>query len=356
MLDPRLTEFGIKEESRSVSPFINPSSLYHPYATLSSTRTWAQHSTNTSRTYSDETSEETEGEDDVDHSMPNECNKLKGVYWPGMDIFDSATPDMRRKRNQKKDISVVEQLEASSREVEASELIFTPDHFSFKKKRDISGLPEDDSSPTRSDTPPLSRGYSKRPALSELDRNRSSRSSYQPSYPSGYHSSYQPSTRISTPSFPTHGLYHDTQMEQQLMYGGAKRKRGFEIFQDDSEVNFGQPSGFNYLTAEYSYQPSTLFDSKPVLGNSFHMYEKENLHPNIGFNQSHCSNSTDTTSTFLLSQPASGYFQTDQSQVMPGFFTQQSTTYTPFKLDDHMPQEDMDEERTITAPPSDAAS
>jgi len=299
--------------------------------------------------------EETEGEDDVDQPMPNECNKLKGIYWPGMDIFDSATPDMRRKRNQKKDISVVEQLEASSREVEASELIFTPDHFSFKKKRDISGLPEEDSSPTRSDTPPLPRGYSKRPALSELDRNRLSRSSYQSSYPSGYHSSYQSSARLSTPSFPTHGLYHDTQMEQQLMYG-AKRKRAFDIFQDDSEVNFGQPSGFNYLTAEYSYPPSALFDSKPVLGNGFHMYEKENLHPDIAFSQSHCSTSAGTTSTSLFSQPASSYFQADHSQVMPGFFTQQSMTYTPFKLDDNMPPGDMDEERTITAPPSDAAS
>ena len=48
----------------------------------------------------------------------NENTKLKGVYWDGMGMFDSATPDMRRKRNQKKATSVVEQLQATSRIVE----------------------------------------------------------------------------------------------------------------------------------------------------------------------------------------------------------------------------------------------
>jgi hypothetical protein len=33
----------------------------------------------------------------ADPMAVSESTKLKGVYWPGMDIFDSATPEMRRK-------------------------------------------------------------------------------------------------------------------------------------------------------------------------------------------------------------------------------------------------------------------
>jgi hypothetical protein len=58
----------------------------------------------------------------ADSTSLTESTKLKGVYWPGMDLFDSATPEMRRKRNQKKDSSVVEQLELNSQDVEATEI------------------------------------------------------------------------------------------------------------------------------------------------------------------------------------------------------------------------------------------
>ena len=73
----------------------------------------------------------------------NETSKLKGVFWPGMDMFDAASPEQRRKRNQKKDTSVVKQLEATSRVIEAMELIFTPLGVQCAS-RVISGLPESD--------------------------------------------------------------------------------------------------------------------------------------------------------------------------------------------------------------------
>jgi hypothetical protein len=41
-----------------------------------------------------------------------------------MDIFDSATPETRRKRNQKKTTSVILQLQATSEIVTPTELIF----------------------------------------------------------------------------------------------------------------------------------------------------------------------------------------------------------------------------------------
>lgn len=43
--------------------------------------------------------------------------KLKGVFWPGMDLFDSATPAQKKRRNQKKEVKVLKNLMAISEEV-----------------------------------------------------------------------------------------------------------------------------------------------------------------------------------------------------------------------------------------------
>ncbi|KFY28248.1 hypothetical protein V493_03038 [Pseudogymnoascus sp. VKM F-4281 (FW-2241)] len=51
-------------------------------------------------------------------------SKLKGVYWPGMDLFDSATAEMKRMRNQRKDGSILAQMKTTSREVEPNEIIY----------------------------------------------------------------------------------------------------------------------------------------------------------------------------------------------------------------------------------------
>src|ERR1700726_2628984 len=59
-----------------------------------------------------------EEESDIDTS------KLKGVLWPGMDLFDSATAEMKRMRNQRKDRSVLEQMKMNSADVEPTELVF----------------------------------------------------------------------------------------------------------------------------------------------------------------------------------------------------------------------------------------
>jgi hypothetical protein len=50
--------------------------------------------------------------------------RLKGDIRPGMDIFDPATPEICRKRNQKKATSVIVQLQATSEIVTPTELIF----------------------------------------------------------------------------------------------------------------------------------------------------------------------------------------------------------------------------------------
>lgn len=84
-------------------------------------------------------------------STPLQSPILKGVKWPGMSLFDSASLEAQRLRNQKKDTSVLEQMEHNSTSVEQIERIYWPDG-SLKKQRVITGNVE--SSPTKDPTPP----------------------------------------------------------------------------------------------------------------------------------------------------------------------------------------------------------
>jgi hypothetical protein len=84
----------------------------------------------------------TENVVDEDHDR----SKLKGVFWPGMSLFDSATEDQKRKRNQRKDDSVVKQMEQTSADVEPTEFVWTEDG-DFQRTRDIYASPSIDGSP-----------------------------------------------------------------------------------------------------------------------------------------------------------------------------------------------------------------
>lgn len=113
---------------------------------------------------------------DADKERVDEMARLKGVLWPGMDIFDSATRQMRRRRNQKKDGTVLKMMELTSSLVEPTELIFSPSGI-LRKQRVISGNVEDDSplkgeSPIPKRRPPRPKpSRPKRPALTQLDPN-----------------------------------------------------------------------------------------------------------------------------------------------------------------------------------------
>ncbi|MCJ1364265.1 hypothetical protein MMC16_003374 [Acarospora aff. strigata] len=102
--------------------------------------------------------------------VDGENSKLKGILWPGMDIFDSATPEMRRKRNQKKDGSVLAQMMINAAEVEPTELIFTPEGH-LKKQRAISGMVESSSPVKDSPKPKRRRSNSKKSVLTEISGN-----------------------------------------------------------------------------------------------------------------------------------------------------------------------------------------
>ena len=95
---------------------------------------------------------------------------LKGVKWPGMSIFDSASLEAQRLRNQKKDGSILEQMEHNSGVVEQMERIYWPDG-SLKQERLITGNVE--SSPMREPTPPpkRQRTKAKKTVLKDLSTN-----------------------------------------------------------------------------------------------------------------------------------------------------------------------------------------
>lgn len=110
-------------------------------------------------------------EPDADKNRTDEMARLKGIQWPGMDLFDSATQQMRRKRNQKKDGNVLRMMEMTSLQVEPTELIFSPSGV-LRKERVISGNVEDDS-PLKGETPIPKRRLPrpKKGALRQVDSN-----------------------------------------------------------------------------------------------------------------------------------------------------------------------------------------
>lgn len=73
----------------------------------------------------------------------DEMTRLKGVYWPGMDLFDAATEDKKRQRNQKKDASTFKAMEEASTATEPNEMVFSPSG-TLRKEREITGYVEDD--------------------------------------------------------------------------------------------------------------------------------------------------------------------------------------------------------------------
>ncbi|PWY77229.1 hypothetical protein BO94DRAFT_604402 [Aspergillus sclerotioniger CBS 115572] len=107
---------------------------------------------------------------EIDKERADEIARLKGVLWPGMDIFDSATEQMRRRRNQKKDESILKMMEKTSLCVEPTELVFSPTGI-LRKQRVISGNVED-SSPLKGETPiPKRRANRPKRILSQVDPN-----------------------------------------------------------------------------------------------------------------------------------------------------------------------------------------
>ncbi|KAL9610889.1 MAG: hypothetical protein Q9167_004430 [Letrouitia subvulpina] len=90
-------------------------------------------------------------DDENKENLISHSPELKGICYPGMSIFDSASPGAQRKRNQRKNASIMEQIKQESLQVKQLEQIYWPDG-SLKMRRFITG--EVQSSPLKEDSPP----------------------------------------------------------------------------------------------------------------------------------------------------------------------------------------------------------
>ncbi|KAI9739503.1 MAG: hypothetical protein M1834_006218 [Cirrosporium novae-zelandiae] len=205
---------------------------------------------------------------------PSHSAKLKGVYWPGMNIFDSATPETKRKRNQKKDGTNLQQMLITSATVEPTERIYTPDGV-LKKERLISGM-IDSSSPLQGETPVQKRrrGVPKKKPLAEhstssLNTNTRENKHHYWEKPSNNIDLYDiPRQALTTldspPSSPSYGGGHyftskDDELEFKLTVKGLtnKKRRGFTVFEDQPISNGGVDR-----TSQLAHRPSIAASSQ----------------------------------------------------------------------------------------------
>lgn len=218
-----------------------------------------------------------------DEAGPTQSPVLKGVQWPGMDIFDSACPEAQRKRNQKKDIAIMAQIELNSTEVEPLERIYWPEG-GLKKERLITGMVE--SSPIKELTPKPKRRrpVPDRPVLSSLSTNEPTiakrpraRKPLTRSAPSNEGEMGDLSNRGAAMQglqmFSELGetnsrlsIVDEADLEWRLNAGdfGLKRSRDFVIFDDEIEQQ-RKPSTHvpkcNSKAANYPFLPSLHHDS-----------------------------------------------------------------------------------------------
>jgi len=78
----------------------------------------------------------------------NDNSKLKGVRYPGMGLFDSASEIQKRKRNQRKDESVLRHMEETSSCIEPTEFVWS-EQGDFQRTRYIYDSPSIEGSPVR---------------------------------------------------------------------------------------------------------------------------------------------------------------------------------------------------------------
>ncbi|KAH8770320.1 hypothetical protein BGZ57DRAFT_985798 [Hyaloscypha finlandica] len=193
------------------------------------------------------------GTGDKSGSKLTDSAKLKGVIYPGMDLFDSATPEMKRMRNQKKDGTILEQMLATARDTEPAEISYHPNG-DFRASRDIFGPLSTENSPIPS---PKKRRATRKTAatLSNVSVNaprlRAPRgkktAAVQSSQKQQLHSMLAPPPVFFKPAPTPNPLAAgfgrrfvptaEEDEEFRLTVEDMGKKRGFSIFQDAAEVS-----------------------------------------------------------------------------------------------------------------------
>ncbi|KAK0748281.1 hypothetical protein B0T21DRAFT_276734 [Apiosordaria backusii] len=130
---------------RTRDGFAIPSTPQHSMVLRS--RRFPSESTAVSGTTSELRSEGTEIPEDINDG--DNATKLKGVVYEGMGLFDSATTPQKKKRNQRKDESVLQKMEQTSRDITSVETVYelTQDGLKRLRYRDVYDSPSIDGSP-----------------------------------------------------------------------------------------------------------------------------------------------------------------------------------------------------------------
>lgn len=359
LVDPRLVPQVIKTETPSRSatpmhaPYLDPSTmqaLHHPYGNPMAAWHPSYMFMPTRQDEDDDDSSQvsfmpglrvptkanTDATSVVDEEDNSELNKLKGVVWPGMDMFDAATADQRRKRNQKKDTSVVEQLEATSKAIEAMEHIYSPDG-SFCRSRQISGLPDPDDSPLPGEESPerpqKTQRAPRRKPLIEKDPNTARKPAGKPQKRGRPASNKATTTTRSKAAEQTNG-------KSNASAPSRKRKKADD---GEGEVTFERPAEMNTLNS--SFRPSMVHQgTEPGLSAPTMFRPNE---PTYTVSQAYYPYQGYYTNPFALEQP-----------ILPpwDYYTQDtsSSLVNPLFLGAEQTSADAeDDEQTVSMPDSD---
>ncbi|KAJ5457789.1 hypothetical protein N7475_009177 [Penicillium sp. IBT 31633x] len=214
------------------------------------------------------------GDPDMEKTRAEEIARLKGVLWPGMDLFDSATPKMRRQRNQKKDGTILKQMEATSSCVEPNELVFSPKG-TLLKEREITGNVEE-YSPLKGETPipkrRMTRPQSNRLTKADpnvpraVDRKRqkiAARKGRKNTKEGSVKQESSPPRRTRCTTDRTHSYIGDDEDIGLAINAFGKRPRGeFGVFIDQKD---GMQSSYQGQSMEYKGQHDTLTPTRVLL-------------------------------------------------------------------------------------------
>ena len=142
------TTDGAADDGQEFSLTSHPTILVTPRSTKQrlrvSTRKFSAERTPDLFLVSNQKPEKSNDGDSDEKERSDEIARLKGVQWPGMDIFDSATSQMRRKRNQKKDSTVLKLLELTSSQAEPIERIYSLEGVLLRERLITGNVDEDD--------------------------------------------------------------------------------------------------------------------------------------------------------------------------------------------------------------------
>ncbi|CAG8909054.1 unnamed protein product [Penicillium egyptiacum] len=148
---------GLGDESRSLALPVTPIQRRRKPEPLE--RTWTANKDTPDPFMDSGDQTQASGDAEMDKTRAEEIARLKGVLWPGMDIFDSATVQMRRRRNQKKDSAALKTMQQTSSLVEPTEQVYSP-HGTLLTERVITGNVEE-YSPLKGETPIPRRGLAR---------------------------------------------------------------------------------------------------------------------------------------------------------------------------------------------------